>query len=71
MTQKQIRREYVAAVEERLKQHPLAMFPHYKAHMKPEVSGGDSSLDYQGYMSQHNEARMNSLQYADGCMRPE
>ncbi|XP_038560695.1 protein FAM47E [Micropterus salmoides] len=37
MTQKQIRREYVAAVEERLKQHPLAMFPHYKAHMKPEL----------------------------------
>ncbi|XP_074495199.1 protein FAM47E [Sebastes fasciatus] len=34
--QKQIRREYVAAVEEKLKQHPLAMFPHYKDHMTPE-----------------------------------
>lgn len=45
--QKQIRREYVAAVEEKLKQHPLAMFPHYKDHMTPEVSGDDSHLDYQ------------------------
>lgn len=38
MIQKQIRREYVAAVEEKLKQHPLAMYPHYKDHMTPDVS---------------------------------
>lgn len=44
MIQKQIRREYVAAVDEKLKQHPLAMFPHYQDHMTPEVSGDDSSL---------------------------
>ncbi|XP_054466141.1 protein FAM47E [Anoplopoma fimbria] len=37
MIQKQIRREYVAAVEKKLKQHPLAMFPHYKDHMTPEL----------------------------------
>ncbi|XP_044051331.1 uncharacterized protein zgc:158260 isoform X2 [Siniperca chuatsi] len=37
MIQKQIRREYVAAVEERLKQHPLATCPHYKDHMTPEL----------------------------------
>ncbi|XP_035846743.1 protein FAM47E isoform X2 [Sander lucioperca] len=37
MIQKQIRREYVAAVEEKLKQHPLAMYPHYKDHMTPDV----------------------------------
>ncbi len=56
MIQKQTRREYVAAVEEKLKQHPLAMYPHYKDHMSPEVSGGDSSLDYQAVMCQNNEA---------------
>lgn len=38
MIQKQIRREYVAAVEKKLKQHPLVKFPHYKDHMTPEVS---------------------------------
>ncbi|KAK5909485.1 hypothetical protein CesoFtcFv8_003411 [Champsocephalus esox] len=37
MIQKQIRRDYVAAVEEKLKQHPLAMFPHYRDHMTPEL----------------------------------
>ncbi|AWP07476.1 putative protein FAM47C-like [Scophthalmus maximus] len=37
MVQKQIRREYVATVEEKLKQHPLAMYPHYKDHMTPEL----------------------------------
>ncbi|XP_078026705.1 protein FAM47E isoform X1 [Epinephelus lanceolatus] len=37
MIQKQIRREYVAAVEEKLKEHPLAMFPHYQDHMTPEL----------------------------------
>ncbi|XP_029294972.1 protein FAM47E isoform X2 [Cottoperca gobio] len=37
MTQKQIRREYVAAVEEKLKQHPLAVFSLYKDHMTPEL----------------------------------
>ncbi|XP_068422446.1 protein FAM47A [Clinocottus analis] len=37
MTQKQIRREHVAAVEKELKRHPLAMFPHYKDHMTPEL----------------------------------
>ncbi|KAK5932092.1 hypothetical protein CgunFtcFv8_003826 [Champsocephalus gunnari] len=36
MIQKQIRRDDVAAVEEKLKQHPLAMFPHYRDHMTPE-----------------------------------
>lgn len=38
MIQKQVRREYLAAVEEKLKQHPLAMYPHYKDHMTPEVN---------------------------------
>ncbi|XP_018522660.1 uncharacterized protein zgc:158260 [Lates calcarifer] len=37
MIQKQMRREYVAAVEEKLKRHPLAMYPHYKDHMTPEL----------------------------------
>ncbi|XP_036954418.1 protein FAM47E isoform X2 [Acanthopagrus latus] len=37
MIQKQIRREYVAAVEKKLKQHPLVKFPHYKDHMTPEL----------------------------------
>ncbi|KAM8885419.1 protein FAM47E isoform 1-T5 [Spinachia spinachia] len=37
MTRKQIRREYVAAVEKKLQQHPLAAFPHYKDHMTPEL----------------------------------
>ncbi|XP_034726708.1 putative protein FAM47C [Etheostoma cragini] len=37
MTQKQIRREYVAAVEAKLKQHPLAMYPHYKDHLTPDL----------------------------------
>ncbi|XP_059192457.1 protein FAM47E [Centropristis striata] len=37
MIKKQIRRDYVAAVEEKLKQHPLVMFPHYKDHMTPEL----------------------------------
>uniref|UniRef100_A0A3Q1FZ65 Uncharacterized LOC110949426 n=1 Tax=Acanthochromis polyacanthus TaxID=80966 RepID=A0A3Q1FZ65_9TELE len=37
MIQKQIRREYVASVEEQLKQHPLVMYPHYKDHMTPEL----------------------------------
>ncbi|XP_028270657.1 protein FAM47E [Parambassis ranga] len=36
-TQKQRRREYVASVEEKLKQHPLAMYPHYKDHLTPEL----------------------------------
>lgn len=47
MTQKQIRREYVDAVEEKLKRHPLAIFPHYKDHMSPEVRDDNSNLDYQ------------------------
>lgn len=47
MTQKQIRREYVAAVEEKLKRHPLAIYPHYKDHMTPEVREENSTLDYQ------------------------
>lgn len=38
MIQKQIRSTYVASVEEKLKQHPLAMYPHYKDHLTPEVS---------------------------------
>ncbi|XP_056276162.1 uncharacterized protein zgc:158260 [Pseudoliparis swirei] len=37
MIRKQIRREHVAAVEKELQQHPLAMFPHYKDHMTPEL----------------------------------
>lgn len=37
MTQKQIRGEYVTAVEEKLKRHPLVIYPHYKDHMTPEV----------------------------------
>nr|XP_046241385.1 protein FAM47E isoform X2 [Scatophagus argus] len=37
MIQKQIRREYVTAVEDKLKQHPLTMYPHYKDHMTPEI----------------------------------
>ncbi|KAK2901808.1 hypothetical protein Q8A73_011554 [Channa argus] len=37
MIQKQIRREYVTAMEEKLKQHPLAMYPHYKDHITPEL----------------------------------
>ncbi|XP_034397595.1 uncharacterized protein zgc:158260 [Cyclopterus lumpus] len=37
MIRKQMRREHVAAVEKELKQHPLAMFPHYKDHMTPEL----------------------------------
>ncbi|KAK2837935.1 hypothetical protein Q5P01_015147 [Channa striata] len=37
MIQKQIRREYVTAVEEKLKQHPLAVHPHYKDHITPEL----------------------------------
>ncbi|KAK1893323.1 Protein FAM47A [Dissostichus eleginoides] len=37
MIQKQIRRDYVAPVEEKLKQNPLAMFPHYRDHMTPEL----------------------------------
>ncbi|GAA6218688.1 protein FAM47E-like [Lates japonicus] len=37
MIQKQMRREYVAVVEEKLKRHPLAMYPHYKDHMTPEL----------------------------------
>lgn len=47
MTRKQIRREYVAAVEKKLQQRPLATFPHYKEHMTPQVSGDDTSLDDQ------------------------
>nr|XP_029135170.1 protein FAM47E-like [Labrus bergylta] len=35
--QKQIRREYVAALEEKLTRHPLTTFPHYKDHMTPEL----------------------------------
>ncbi|XP_051278781.1 uncharacterized protein zgc:158260 isoform X2 [Dicentrarchus labrax] len=37
MIQKQIRREYVSSVEEKLKQHPLAMYPFYKDHITPEL----------------------------------
>ncbi|KAM7415782.1 hypothetical protein PAMA_018039 [Pampus argenteus] len=37
MIQKQIRREYVAGLEEKLTQHPLALYPHYKDHMSPEL----------------------------------
>lgn len=37
MTQKQIRREYVAAVEKKLQQRPLATFPHYREHMTPQL----------------------------------
>ncbi|XP_047197238.1 uncharacterized protein zgc:158260 [Hippoglossus stenolepis] len=37
MIQKQIRREYVNAVEEKLKQHPLVLHPHYRDHMIPEL----------------------------------
>lgn len=50
MTQKQIRREYVAAVEEKLTRHPLAIHPHYKDHMTPEVREDNSSLDYQAVL---------------------
>lgn len=45
MIRKQIRREYVAAVEENLKRRPSALYMHYKDHMTAEVSGHDSSLD--------------------------
>ncbi|XP_035514169.1 uncharacterized protein zgc:158260 [Morone saxatilis] len=37
MIQKQIRREYVSSVEEKLKQHPLAMYPYYKDHITSEL----------------------------------
>ncbi|XP_023261847.1 putative protein FAM47D [Seriola lalandi dorsalis] len=37
MIRKQIRREYVASVEGNIKQHPLAMYPHYKDHMTAEL----------------------------------
>ncbi|XP_047448120.1 putative protein FAM47D [Mugil cephalus] len=37
MIQKQVRRDYVASLEEKLKKHPLAMYPHYKDHMTPEL----------------------------------
>ncbi|XP_069379558.1 protein FAM47E [Paralichthys olivaceus] len=37
MIQKQIRREYVDAMEEKLKQHPLLVHPHYRDHMTPEL----------------------------------
>ncbi|XP_077943626.1 uncharacterized protein LOC120830512 [Gasterosteus aculeatus] len=37
MTRKQIRREYVAAVEKKLQQRPLATFPHYREHMTPQL----------------------------------
>ncbi|XP_035763196.1 putative protein FAM47D [Neolamprologus brichardi] len=37
MIQKQIRSTYVASVEDKLKQHPLAMYPHYKDHLTPEL----------------------------------
>ncbi|XP_042276495.1 protein FAM47E isoform X2 [Thunnus maccoyii] len=37
MIRKQIRREYVAGLEEKLTQHPLTLYPHYKDHMSPEL----------------------------------
>ncbi|XP_053277300.1 uncharacterized protein zgc:158260 [Pleuronectes platessa] len=37
MIRKQIGREYVNAVEEKLKQHPLVLYPHYRDHMSPEL----------------------------------
>ncbi|XP_026177308.1 protein FAM47E isoform X2 [Mastacembelus armatus] len=37
MIQKQIRKEYVTSVENKLKQHPLAMYPDYKNHLTPEL----------------------------------
>ncbi|XP_071753729.2 protein FAM47E [Centroberyx gerrardi] len=37
MVQRQNRREHVAAVEEKLLQHPLALYPHYKDYMTPEL----------------------------------
>ncbi|XP_071339702.1 protein FAM47E isoform X2 [Trachinotus anak] len=37
MIRKQIRREYVAAVEQNLKQHPLSMYLHYKDHVTAEL----------------------------------
>ncbi|XP_068994585.1 putative protein FAM47C [Embiotoca jacksoni] len=37
MIQKQIRRDYVASLEDELKRHPLATYPHYKDHMTPEL----------------------------------
>ena len=46
MIQKQIRREYVNAVEEKLQRHPLALPPHYRDHMTPEVSGAEGHLDH-------------------------
>lgn len=53
MIQKQIRREYVAAVEEELKQHPLAMYPYYKEDMTPEVSGENSRQDNKAVVCQN------------------
>lgn len=60
MTQKQIRREYVAAIEEKLKQHPLAIYPHYKDHMNPEVREVNRSLDYQALLCQNHDGSMTS-----------
>ncbi|KAM7391239.1 hypothetical protein PAMP_021939 [Pampus punctatissimus] len=37
MIQKQIRSEYVDSLEEKLTQHPLALYSHYKDHMSPEL----------------------------------
>ncbi|KAG7221300.1 hypothetical protein INR49_017367 [Caranx melampygus] len=37
MIRKQIRREYVTAVEENLKQRPSALYTHYKDHMTAEL----------------------------------
>ncbi|XP_034547801.1 putative protein FAM47D [Notolabrus celidotus] len=37
MIQKQLRKEYIAAVEEKLTKCPLTMYPHYKDHMTPEL----------------------------------
>ncbi|XP_030594030.1 protein FAM47E [Archocentrus centrarchus] len=37
MIQKQMRKEYVASVEEQLKQHLLTMHPTYKDHLTPEL----------------------------------
>ncbi|CAJ1069294.1 putative protein FAM47D [Xyrichtys novacula] len=35
--QKQLRKDYIAAAEEKLTKHPLMTYPYYKDHMTPEL----------------------------------
>uniref|UniRef100_A0A8C7LT56 Zgc:158260 n=1 Tax=Oncorhynchus mykiss TaxID=8022 RepID=A0A8C7LT56_ONCMY len=63
--QQQVHREHVATVEHKLKQHPLALYPHLEHGMPPEVSGRTDDLcaknPYKGLQRKQSSAKEDQI----------